>query len=91
MVREFNETNSRGSSASQQKIPMISTSYNWEGVFLRYLRMKFYSFVLGLESNMYNIFIEQKSLLDYTMKEHLKADSLRFIRETDSFSIDYLR
>ena len=53
--------------------------------------MKFYSFVLGLESNMCNIFIEQKSLLDDTMKEHLKADSLRFIGQTDSFSIDYLR
>ena len=38
MVGEFNRTKSPGSSASQQKIPMISTSYNWEGVFLRYLK-----------------------------------------------------
>lgn len=60
-VGEFNKPNSPGSSTSQQKTPMISTSYNWEGVFLSYLRMKFYSFVSGLEKQ-YNIFIEQKSL-----------------------------
>ena len=29
---EFNKTKSPGSSASQRKIPLISTSYNWDSL-----------------------------------------------------------
>ena len=31
-VGEFNNTKSPGSSGSQQKIPLISTSYNWDSL-----------------------------------------------------------
>ena len=31
-VGEFNKTKSPGSSASQRKIPLISTSYNWDSL-----------------------------------------------------------
>ena len=38
-MRKFNKTKSPGSSASERKIPLISTSYNWDlldvgGVFM---------------------------------------------------------
>ena len=89
-VGEFNKTKSPGSSASQWKIPLISTSYNWDsldgGVFLWYLGMKFYSFVSGSEKQ-YNIFIEQKSLQWKTTWSQIHWG----YRETDSSSVDYLR
>ena len=87
-VGEFNKTKSPGSSASQRKIPLISTSYNWDspdagGHFYDIWGWNFTQLCKAWKSNIISL-LKKKSL-------QWKNPWRPRLGETDSFSTDYLR